>query len=393
MNRLLTSALALTALGAIGHAANGGEDDWLELDSEINGLATSVSTQGDWMNIKALLRGFYNYSNDNMATVVIGDPDDADSDGDFETSIGDDVSGVSLEDAEVNGNFQVGDFKLRLGIDFRSGGTELQDAFGMYHVNPDVSVRMGRYKPHVLRSNFTDPDKLFFPYRTALGAAFDYYDEGIGAFGDVDAISWSLDVLNGPSDNGNRSGHLYVVRVLWNSGRLAGQYETTPEDAFGAGAEPAFTVGATVVENDVDRGDASAIGVDAQGTVGRIGFGAELMRIGEDMMMATQTSGWHSLGTPLMFGDGNQSTTAWSVQGNIMPSDRFGLGARIENLDNAADETIFTLAANMYDAGHAGKLTAAVSFISTDGGIGGTTPVNYDDSTVFTLGYTFGASR
>ncbi|MFT5289331.1 MAG: hypothetical protein ACI82F_001392 [Planctomycetota bacterium] len=389
MNRLLTSALALTALGAIGHAANGGEDDWLELDSEINGLATSVSTQGDWMNIKALLRGFYNYSGDDLATFVGNVDTDADMIPDTPL-FGDDVSGVSLEDAEINGNFQVGDFKLRLGIDFRSGNSELQDAFGMYHVNPDVSVRMGRYKPHVLRSNFTDPDKLFFPYRTALGAAFDFYDEGIGAFGDVDAISWSLDVLNGPATNGNRSGHLYIMRVLWNFGRLAGQYETTPEDAFGAGSEPAFTVGATIVENDVDKGDASAIGIDAQGTVGRIGFGAEVMRVGEDMDMVTQKSGWQSIASPLSFSDGDDSTTPWSVQGNIMPSDRFGFGARIEDLDNANDETIFTLAANMYDAGHAGKLTAAVSFISTDASFGGT---DYDDSTVFTLGYTFGASR
>lgn len=373
MNRLLTSALAIVAVGAVGHAANGGDDDWLELDSEINGLASSVATQGDWMDIKALLRGFYNYSSDELATF----------DG---TGFGDDVSGVTLEDAEINGNFQVGDVKLRLGVDFYDGGAMLQDAFAMYRVNEDVSVRMGHYKPHVLRSNFTDPDKLFFPYRTALGAAFDFYDEGVGAYGDVEAFSWSFDVFNGPTFNSNRSGHLYILRVLWNSGRLPGLYETSPEDAFGAGDEPAFTVGGTIIEEDVSTGDAGAFAVDAQGTVGRIGFGAEVAFLGEDVNLATQKSTWQALAGPLFFGDGDDSTTAWAIQGNILPDDRFGIGARIESLDNATDETILTIAGNMYDAGHAGKLTAAVSFISTDA-------TGFDDTTVFTLGYTFGASR
>ena len=372
MNRLLTSALAIAAVGAVGHA-NGNDSDWLELDSEINGLATSVATQGDWMDIKALLRGFYNYSSDELATF----------DG---VGFGDDVSGVNLEDAEINGGFQVGDVKLRLGVDFYSGSATLQDAFASYRVSEDVTVRMGQYKPHVLRSNFIDPDKQFFPYRTALGAAFDFWDEGVGVAGDVEAFSWSFDIFNGPMLNGDRSGHLYILRVLWNSGRLPGLYETTPEDAFGAGDEPAFTIGGTVIENDVDSGDAGAIAFDAMGTVGRIGFGAEVALLGEDVNLATQRSTWNALALPLVFGDGDDSTTAWALQGNIIPDDRFGIGARIESLDNANDETIITIAGNMYDAGHAGKLTAGVSFISTDA-------TGFDDTTVFSLGYTFGASR
>lgn len=368
MNRLLTSALAFAAVGAVGHAAGGGDSDWLELDSEINGLASSVATQGDWMDIKALLRGFYNYSSDDLATLG-----------------GDDVSGVTLADAEINGNFQVGDVNLRLGVDFADGGADLQDAFAMYRVSEDVSVRMGRYKPHVLRSNFIDPDKQFFPYRTALGAAFDFWDEGVGAYGDVEAFSWSFDIFNGPAFNGNLSGHLYVLRVLWNSGRLPGLYETTPEDAFGAGDEPAFSVGGTIVEEDVTTGDAGLFAVDAMGTVGRIGFGAEVAVIGEDAMLNTGVSPeWQALATPLVFDDGDDSTTAWAIQGNILPDDRFGVGARLENLDNDDDNTILTIAGNMYDAGHAGKLQAAVSFISSD---------NFDDTTVFTVGYSFGASR
>lgn len=382
MNRLLTSALAIAAVGAVGNAANGNDGDWLELDSEINGLATSVATQGDYMDIKALLRGFYNYSSDELATFT-------GFDGGGNPVFGDDVSGVTLEDAEINGNFQVGDVKLRLGVDFNGGSADLQDAFAMYRVNDDVSVRMGRYKPHVTRSNYIDPDKQFFPYRTALGAAFDFWDEGVGAYGDVEALSWSFDIFNGPQFNGNRSGHLYLLRALWNFGRLPGLYETTPEDAFGAGDEPAFTIGGTILENDVNSGDAGLYAVDAMGTVGRIGFGAEVAVIGEDAALGTQNQAggqWNALAAPLVFGDGDDSTTAWALQGNILPDERFGVGARIENLDNADDVTIITIAGNMYDAGHAGKLTAAVSLISTDA-------AGFDDTTVFTLGYTFGASR
>jgi len=380
MNRLLTSALAFAAVGAVGHAANGGDGDWLELDSEINGLASSVAQGGDWVDVKGLVRGFYNYSSDELATF-------AGLDGMGNPGFGDDVSGVTLADAEINGGFQIGDVKVRLGVDFANGGADLQDAFAMYRVNDDVSVRAGQYKPHVLRSNYIDPDKQFFPYRTALGASFDFWDEGVGVYGDVEAFSWSFDVFNGPVFNGNRSGHLYILRVLWNSGRLPGLYETTPEDAFGAGDEPAFTIGGTILEEDVSMGDAGLYALDAMGTVGRVGFGAEVAVLGEDINLNTgTTSEWQALGLPLFYGDGDDSTTAWSLQGNILPDDRFGVGARLESLDNASDETIITIAGNMYDAGHAGKLQAAVSFISTDNDA-------FDDTTVFTLGYSFGASR
>ena len=380
MNRLLTSALAFAAVGAVGHAANGGDGDWLELDSEINGLASSVAQGGDWVDVKGLVRAFYNFSSDELATFV-------GLDGGGNPIFGDDVSGVTLGDAEINGGFQIGDVKVRLGVDFANSGADLQDAFAMYRVNDDVSVRAGQYKPHVLRSNYIDPDKQFFPYRTALGASFDFWDAGVGVYGDVEAFSWSFDVFNGPLFNGNRTGHLYILRVLWNSGRLPGLYETTPEDAFGAGDEPAFTIGGTILEEDVSMGDAGLYAIDAMGTVGRVGFGAEVAVLGEDINLNTgTTSEWQALGLPLFYGDGDDSTTAWSLQGNILPDDRFGIGARIESLDNANDETIITIAGNMYDAGHAGKLQAAVSFISTDNDA-------FDDTTVFTLGYSFGASR
>ena len=386
MQRLLTSALAIAAVGTLGHATNGTDDDWLELDSEINGLASSVAVQGDWMDIKALLRGFYSFSSDELATLD-------GFDGGGNPIFGDDVSGVNLQDAEINGNFQVGDVKLRLGIDFEDGSGRLQDAFAMYPVNEDFSVRMGRYKPHALRTNFVDPDKQFFPYRSALGSAFDFYDEGVGAFGDIEAFSWSFDVFNSlvvgnrPSGlpNADRSGHLYILRVLWNFGRMPGLYETTPEDAFGSGDELALTVGGSIIEDDVTRGDAGIVAIDCQGTFGRIGFGAEVAAIGDDVALTTQ-SGWNALALPLAFDDGDRDTTAWALQGNILPTDRFGVGARIESLDNDDNNQVITIAGNMYDAGHAGKLSAAISFIKTDNNA-------FDDTTVFTVGYTFGASR
>ena len=62
MNMFVTTALGLAAVTSIGNA-DPGDSDWLGLDSEISGLATSLQpAQGDGSGWSALLRSTYNFS-------------------------------------------------------------------------------------------------------------------------------------------------------------------------------------------------------------------------------------------------------------------------------------------------------------------------------------------
>jgi len=85
MNLFVKGALALAATSTVGLADPADSSDWLELDSEINSLATTyASSQGDGMGWSGLLRYNYTFSSDDVAT-----------------GNGDDVSGFDFDDADI----------------------------------------------------------------------------------------------------------------------------------------------------------------------------------------------------------------------------------------------------------------------------------------------------
>jgi hypothetical protein len=421
MNKFVTGALAL-AVAASAVKADPGKRDWLELDSEINTLASSMTATGDYTNIKVLLRGEFLYGKDGLS--VAPDAVVVEGIGDDWKPGSDSLSGIRLLDAEVNGGTQIGDVKVRLGFDFATtsnlnlggytmedlgiatigGFATLQDAYAMWACG-QFDVIAGHYKPHITRTNYTDPENLFFLERSAIGSMYDMYDMGIGARGNFDQLSWSVDFMNG--DNGLYSRHKYIGRAVWNIGRDPGNYETDPEDAFGAGDDFVGTVGIFLDFDDVYQGEKTDnYGIDGQGTYGQFGFGFEYEFRDDDAGGHRVAPGWNYLdlttyvdslsgltdwGAPMVFaGDSNP----WSIFGTYQVNEQFGVGVRYEDLDNGGplwkgsgmtgdNNKVITLGANMYDVGHNGKI--GVNVVSIDS--------NFDDSTIFTVGYTFGASR
>jgi hypothetical protein len=328
-------------------------------------------------------------------------------------------SAVRLWDVEVNGGAQIGDVQLRLGFDFArlfdlgyvengygsdyySGFATLQDAYALWACGEYFDVICGHYKPHVTRTNYTDPENLFFLERSVIGSNYDWYDSGIGLRGSYEGFGWNIDVMNGPDDRmGLENGHIYVLRALYNFGRDAGGYETDPEDAFGAGDEFVGTVGAFYQTDDIWNSSGGkelkteVYGLDGQGTYGQFGFGFEVAMRGDHANEHYTSPGWNALYYPLEFaGD----STPWMLYGTYMINDQWGVGVRYEDMDNGGDmwdslfgetpdkgddNTVITLGVNMYDVGHNGKIGANVVSIESE----------RDDSTVFQVGYTYGASR
>src|SRR5262245_37655483 len=112
MNRLVTTALALAAVGSAANAAPG-DTEWLELDSEINGLSSSLTPAQDGMGWAALIRAVYSHSKDDIATGGGGAPD---------------LSGFSFNDVDLAFWSNYGPYLLRISADIDSNEAGLGGA-------------------------------------------------------------------------------------------------------------------------------------------------------------------------------------------------------------------------------------------------------------------------
>ena len=103
MNKFVTTALGLAAVGSVG-MADPGDNEWLGLDSEINHLARSLTPAQDGMGWSFLMRIAYVYSSDDIATDNVTGA----------TFGGEDISGFDFNDLDLAFWGSVGDFGWRL---------------------------------------------------------------------------------------------------------------------------------------------------------------------------------------------------------------------------------------------------------------------------------------
>ena len=103
MNRFVKTALALAVAGSAANAGTG-DNEWLALDSEITGLATSLKPSQDGNAWAALLRGVLSYSSDDIATNFGGGDDP-------------DVSGFGFNDVDLAFWGSQGSYRWRISAD------------------------------------------------------------------------------------------------------------------------------------------------------------------------------------------------------------------------------------------------------------------------------------
>jgi hypothetical protein len=366
MNKFVTGALALAAAGTVSHADPGGDGGWLELDSEISSLASSLSSQGGGGGWSALLRSTYNFSSDQLATGSPTDPD---------------ISGFSLDDVDVALWGEVGDYGYRVSFDLGSGSANLEDAFAWWACGDMVTAQMGQYKANVFRSNYVNPENTVAIDRTVLGSAFDGWDTGVGASGEYDQFGWNVDIQNG--SNGQDSDHRWIFRGEYDLGGGAGDVE----GALGGNDDLNATAGLVYLFDDTITGmDRTLIGADFNGHSGPIGFGAEVAKIDADLANNLNTGGdFLRLGSGvgnLSFADGTNDPTVFALTGSYLINEEFEAVARYQDMDNFDDNALITLGINWYQSGHNAKWQANVTQIDS----------NVDDTTVFQVGLVVGST-
>lgn len=372
MNRFVKTALALAVAGSAANAAGTGDNEWLALDSEITGLATSLKPSQDGMGWAALIRAALTYSSD-----------------DISTGGGADTSGFNFNDVDLSFWGSQGSYRWRISgdIDDNEGGDNsaaftLEDAYVAWSCGGMFEAMMGNMKPRISRSNSVNPEGLFFIDRSAIGSAFDGWDNGIAVNGMWEMINWYAYVMNG--SNGHIRDHLYVLRGEYKMGDGAGQFD----GARGAGDVLNGTLGLTYLnDNTISGGDGDSdhamFLLDFSGSMSQFGFSAEMAQIDDEFTAATDED-FSNLATPLAF---DADSTPWNAAVTFMVNADWELGARLEDLDNGDtgdDNSILTLGASWYrGAVGAGKWTAQWSDVDGD----------TNEGSVFEVGYTIGASH
>src|SRR5262245_44011635 len=170
MNRFVNTALAIAVAGSAAHAGTG-DNEWTALDSEISGLASPLKQSQDGNGWAALLRAVYSYSSDDLFTTGGADPD---------------LNGFAFNDIDLAFWGSQGSYTWRVSADLdgNSGDDlDLEDAYIRWNCGGYFDGTMGNYKPRLSLSNSVDPEHQLFIDRSALGAAGDWWDNGIGASG------------------------------------------------------------------------------------------------------------------------------------------------------------------------------------------------------------------
>jgi hypothetical protein len=394
MNRFVKTALAIVAAGSVANAGTG-DNEWLELDSAINGLSSSLKPSQDGMGWSALIRAVYTHSSDDIATGLNGP----------------DVSGFNFNDVDLAFWGNQGPYMWRISADISDstgslftgiGGNEggdnaaafvLEDAYVKWNCGGYFDAMIGNFKPHASRSNSVDPEKMLFIDRSAVGSVLDSWDNGIGASGTWEQAAWYVAITNGfgPSGGGHTRDHLYVLRGEWNLGSGVG----LSDGAVGSSDTLNATAGVTFINDDSQAttggdSDHDMWLVDFHGNVSQLGFGAEVAVLNDDFGPVSTDEDFSNLNANLVLeGD----SKPWNLYASYLINPEWEVGVRYEDLDNnetsagaaRADNTLLSVAANWYRNGGAGKWQAQWTDVSADSG--------FDDGSIIEVGYVIGASR
>ncbi|MEC7231935.1 MAG: porin, partial [Planctomycetota bacterium] len=214
MKKFVFSAAALTLTGTA--VAN---DDWAQLDQDIQALSASVAGLEDGgMQIGGRIRTLYQTSGD----VQVG---------------ANDLGGFSVRNARLYASgTTAGDIGYRVEVDFGNGaGTAevgLLDAYLDIPVGGEISARVGQFRAHVSRESLIDSGNLFFVERSAIGNQFSGRSQGFALSGDMGGFDIALTVQNG--QDGTTDDLFYALR---GSIDMMGGGTDLVEGAYGAGEE------------------------------------------------------------------------------------------------------------------------------------------------------------
>ena len=237
MNRFLLGAVALTSLVGVSAALpSGGSEEWVALDREIEALSSTLQGDPDkpqGMQVGGYIKTQYNYSADNPA--VTGDE-----------------SGFGFNSIRINITGQVGDYKIKVSAEGKSGTFGVADAYVRFPVHENVNVQVGQFKSRFLYSYYTSDQNTLFYDRAAIPSAWGQRDTGVQVDGTFGPFIGILQVQNGGDTVGDE--YAITAKAIY---AVMGKAIEGQAGGFGPDAETALTLGVGYLDDgSVTDGDA-----------------------------------------------------------------------------------------------------------------------------------------
>lgn len=360
MKSLLTSSLALVAIGATAQAAvdptpESTESEWARLDREIGDLAASIRRPASGTNVGGLVRTYFARSNDSDAAFNLNATGTSQS-----VNSGNQVGGFHMKDVDLWAEGSVAEYDWRINIDYFDSSIVLEDAYVRWNCQSGVNVVFGQFKAPILRSNTVYPENQVLPDRTFLGQIFDVWDTGVMVTGDWKSLGAFLSVQNGFD---GAVEELLVAgraeyRLFGGTGRVEG--------AFGAGDDTRATVGAMWLKDSSNQVEGNAFGGDVNVTSGPFALHGEIAHVEGSLLAnaatgATRIGGNNYLGqafVPINFAEQSgaafvvDDATIWSGTASFMvEAIDTEFVVRFESLDDPGNTRLATVGANWHHSG------------------------------------------
>ncbi len=350
------AALSLTSLAV----AN--DSDWQALDQDIQALSASVQgLEGTGINIGGRVRAFYNSSGDinaagGLQTAGSGIPD---------------LGGFTVNNARLYAyGTTTQDIGYRLEMDFAGQG--LLDAYLDIPVGGEITARVGQFRAHVLRESLIDSGNLFFADRSIHATLFAGRSQGLAVMGNFDAFDWAVSIQNGGDGVGDDL--FLAVRAELD---ILGEGTDLIEGAYGASEEMEASAAIAYFDDGATAADSDGIAFEASMATSQFSAQAVVLSTGDAVSFANSDANETYAGG-LMVVPNIADATPFSIGGTFMlteASSDYGaweLGARFQDLDDAASTRIIDIGANYYADGHNMKyIINWTSFDSDPGGLDG----------------------
>ncbi len=353
MNKLVYSAIALTAVSASAFATDNG---WVSLDQEINNLNASLSAQNaTGPKVGGYLRTRWSTSSD----VQVNDP---------VSTTDHKLQGFSLDNVRVEITGDAGsDYSYKVSFDLASGVAVLRDAYAKFKIGDQVTGKFGNFKANFLRTSTVGDNKTVLLDRTWLGSGHEWNDRDLGleiGF-TYDTITVTVSGQNG-TDLAGKENELCAKAAINLMGGGVGKVE----GAYGAGDSTALTAGVAYLD-DSNLPNATSIAGELELTSGPFSLAGEIVSLDKDNFVDID---------PYQNGTGLSTTdsTPWDVTGSYLFSDMWEGVVRYEDFDDLDNSNQVSVGVNYFVSGHDIKWTAEYKSFATDNVLG--------DVSVFALG-------
>jgi hypothetical protein len=342
MITLLSTALILTSVPPAA-PSDPAREEWLGLDAELGALTRSLAGGEDaGPRINGYLKFDYRSSDD----LMVG---------------GNDLGGFGLKAARLTVRQDVGETQVKAQLDGAKGTFEIKDFYARFpFLCEEVHVQAGNFKSPFLAAGTASEDKLGFFLRDSQGDIWGGREVGLQVDGAHGPIHWYLAAQNGGDTTGDEL--LVIGKATY---AVAGNDLVAKKHTGGFGPDNDFglTLGAALAdEGTLDEGTVTAF--EALSVFGPFFLHGQVLDYGDDFAAGAVTAGNAAKAS------GSGGTTPYTVMGQWMPNEDWGLELRHEDLDDGMDTTVLWAGVTRYVAGHATKFE--INYVRTDSDAGDT---------------------